>query len=412
MKPRLWLLAILAVLIWLAILIQHQMFRPSEPPPVSAQGEQQPLITPTPVEPSYGTSPAPSLLAAVTDTLGQPPAATPTSSPTPLPVYHQVQPGEVPGVIAAAYDISVELLMKLNNITDPTALQIGQRLLIPVTITPTPATPQPSPSPTPEPRYYVIQKGDVLLTIAAEYDTTVEAIMIANNISDPRSLQIGQRLFIPADKGSILGVPTKIHEIKGGDTLLGLATLYGSTLEDILATNPELEPERLKVGQKIAIPLTQPKFNPNADPTQPRITSPAAPSPNYTSLEEEMVAAVNAARQSQGLPALTVDENLTIVARAHGQDMVSRGYFSHVTPEGITLDGRLQEHGLNLNWSGENIQRNVQAPSATVQYAANWFMNSRPHRQNILHSRYSRLGVSVTEGPPGWYTFVLVFGGD
>lgn len=318
----------------------------------------------------------------------------------------------MPGVIAAAYGISVDLLMRLNNIADPTVLQIGQRLFIPVTITPTPATPPPSPSPTPEPRYYIIQKGDVLLAIAAEYETTVEAIMIVNNIADPRSLQIGQKLFIPTDKGSILGVPTKIYEIKTGDTLLGLATLYGSTLADILATNPELEPERLKVGQKIAIPLTQPKFNPNADPTLPRITSPAAPSPNFTTLEQEMVAAVNAARQTNGLPTLTVDETLTVVARAHGQDMVSRGYFSHVSPEGITLDGRMLEHGLDLNWSGENIQRNVQATSDTVQYAANWFMSSRPHRQNILHSRYSRLGVSVTEGPPSWYTFVLVFGGD
>ncbi len=411
MKPRLWLLAILAVLIWLAILVQHQPLHPAEPRPAGAQRDQ-PLTTSNPSDLLAPTSPNSAFQASATGVPAQSRLATLAASPTPLPVYHQVQPGEAPGIIAATYGISVDLLMRLNNIADPTLLQIGQRLLIPVTITPTPATPQPAPTPTPEPRYYTIQEGDVLLAIAAEYETTVEAIMIANNIADPRTLQIGQKLFIPAGKGSILGVPTKIYEIKSGDTLLGLATLYGSTLADILATNPELEPERLQVGQKIAIPLTQPKFNPDADPSLPRITSPAAPSPNFTTLEQEMVAAVNTARQTHGLPPLTVDEPLTVVARAHGQDMVSRGYFSHVSPEGITLDGRLQEHGLWLNWSGENIQRNVQAVNTTVQYAANWFLSSRPHRQNILHTHYSRLGISVTEGPPGWYTFVLVFGGD
>ena len=411
MNPRLWLLAILAGLIWLAILVQHQILRPAELLPASVRGDQ-PITHPHPSEPSYPSAPSSTTPLPPTSILIQARSSTPTTTPTPRFVYHEVQPGEVPGVIAAGYGISVELLMHLNDIADPTNLQIGQRLLIPVTITPTPATPAPSPSPTPEPRYYIIQAGDVLLAIAAEYDTTVEAIMIANDILDPRTLQIGQKLFIPAHKGSILGVPTEIHQISHGETLLGLAALYGSTVADILATNPELEPERLQIGQKIAIPLTQPKSNPNANPTLPRIISPAAPLANFTTLEQQMATAVNAARQTQGLPSLTVDAPLTNVARAHGQDMVSRGYFSHVSPEGITLDGRLQEHHLAFEWSGENIQRNVQAAGATVQYAINWFLSSRPHRHNILHSHYDRLGISVTEGPPGWYTYVLVFGGD
>lgn len=340
---------------------------------------------------------------------GQKKPVTPTFTPTPVQIFHEVRPGEVPGIIAEGYGVKVDLLLSANDITDPTSLQIGQRLRIPVTATPTPAV---SPTPTRAPTTYIIQAGDILLEIAAEYDTTVEAIMIANEITDPRTLQIGQVLIIPPDRGSILGVPTEIHEIKQGDTLLGLATLYGSTLADILVTNPDLEPERLQLGQKIVIPLTQPKFNPNADPARPRVTSPTTPPADLTTLEQAMADAVNGARQGNGLPPLTIDEQLTLVARAHGQDMTARGYFSHVTPEGISLEGRLAEHGLAPNWTGENIQRNVQPRNETVRYATTWFMNSRPHRQNILHSRYDRLGISVSEGPPNWYTFVLVFAGD
>ena len=408
-------MAILAALIWLAAFAQRHMLHPTESLPVSPS-----IAQPTRPETASGVLPAsPELMtstvspASVLSTQSQLAHSIPSS--TPNPIYHEVQPGEVPGVIAAAYGISVDLLMHLNDISDPTKLQIGQKLLVPVTVTPTsanPPTPNPSPSPTAAPLYYTIELGDVLLAIAAEHDTTVEAIMIANDITDPRTLQIGQKLLIPPDKGSILGVPTKIHEIKSGDTLLGLGLLYGSTLEDILATNPDLDPERLQVGQKIIIPLTQPRSNPQANPTLPRITSPAIPAPNLTTLEQATFKAVNAERETYGLLPLTSDQSLNIVAQAHGQDMVARGYFSHVTPEGITLQGRLEEHGLSFNWSGENIQRNVQPLTATVGYAINWFMSSRPHRNNILHDHYNRLGVSVTEGPPGWYTYVLVFAGD
>jgi uncharacterized protein YkwD len=92
--------------------------------------------------------------------------------------------------------------------------------------------------------------------------------------------------------------------------------------------------------------------------------------------------------------------------------MVGRSYFSHVTPEGTTLQDRLAASGLLTNWTGENIQRNVQPLDQSAAYALNWFMSSRPHRTNILHTDYSRLGVGVAEGPTGWYTFVLVFAGD
>jgi uncharacterized protein YkwD len=109
---------------------------------------------------------------------------------------------------------------------------------------------------------------------------------------------------------------------------------------------------------------------------------------------------------------LAIDEQLTGTARAHAQDMVSRGYFSHVTPEGLTLRDRLAGNGIDLNWVGENIQRNVQAPEQAAGYAVDWFMGSRPHRNNILHEHFNRVGIGVAEGPPGWYTFVLNFAGD
>jgi hypothetical protein len=44
---------------------------------------------------------------------------------------------------------------------------------------------------------YVVQTGDTLNSIARQFNTTVEAIIAANNIQNPDALQVGTTLIIP-----------------------------------------------------------------------------------------------------------------------------------------------------------------------------------------------------------------------
>ncbi len=365
------------------------------------------------------TSPQPSPTAISGQATGAPglrpsPTASPvppTPTPTPVPVYHVVQAGEVPLEIARQYNISVDTLLNVNQISDPTRLQIGQQLLIPVTATPPPtatATPRESPTPTPEPLYHTVQSGDTLLALAREYDTSVEAIMLVNELTNPNSLRVGQSLQIPPENLKF-DSPLVIHVIESGDTFSYLSFFYGSTIEDILAANPGLEPTSLQIGQKVIIPVTSPPVNPAANPGLPQITSPGPVAPGLAGLQQQMVNLINAQRQAYGLSPYQTDAQLEKLALAHAQDMVTRGYFAHTTPEGITLDDRFEQQGVEANWNGENIQRNTKPFEETASYALNWFMNSAPHRANILHDRFNRVGVGVVEEPPGWYTFVLVF---
>ncbi len=46
-------------------------------------------------------------------------------------VYHQVRPGQTAWAIAQAYDVDVAVLLRVNDIQDPSQLTPGQRLLIP-----------------------------------------------------------------------------------------------------------------------------------------------------------------------------------------------------------------------------------------------------------------------------------------
>lgn len=96
-----------------------------------------------------------------------------------------------------------QLITPLPEVTEVVILPTGTVLptVAPrATFTPAPATPAPTATPTvtPTPIVYVVQSGDTLLAVAAQYGVTAEAIQEANGIVDPRRLQVGQELIIPS----------------------------------------------------------------------------------------------------------------------------------------------------------------------------------------------------------------------
>jgi LysM repeat protein len=78
------------------------------------------------------------------------------------------------------------------------------------TATPAPYTPAPTATPTvtPTPFIYTLKGGDTLLGLAIEFDTTLQAIQDANGITDPRSLLVGQKIIIPREAAPLAGTPS------------------------------------------------------------------------------------------------------------------------------------------------------------------------------------------------------------
>lgn len=409
-----WKLVVaLAIASIVVAVISQQDLSKSNRPGAVVQAQGTPLLpeitfTPRPLEQRATAQPT------ATPTK-PPPKATPkktsTPSPTPAPVYHRVAPGEMPLSIAFEYGVEVEALMAANGLTDPSLLQVGHELLIPVKGAASPSpTPEPRSSPTPitTPVHHTVKAGDTLLAIALAYNTTVEAIQMANKLSSAHALKIGQELLIVPSNVKP-GTPAVVHTITSGDTFAYLSFFYGSTIDDILVANPELDPDNLQIGQQVVIPVTTSPVNPKANPEQPRVTVVQAPQDSELSLQQQVVQAINGARNQVGLPPYQVDTDLIDLALVHSQDMLARGYFAHTTPEGVTLKERIYQKGLNVTYSGENLQRNTRPLDQTVAYAMNWWLSSGPHTANILNDHFNRIGVGVTEGPPGWYTYVLVF---
>ncbi len=106
--------------------------------------------------------------------------------------------------------------------------------------------------------------------------------------------------------------------------------------------------------------------------------------------ENRMFFLLNQERKKQGLDALVMDEKLQIVGRNHANDMLTRGYFSHYTPEGISPFDRMSAANITYQFAGENL-----AFSPNVDLAMQGLMQSPGHRANILSPNFHKVGIGI-----------------
>ncbi len=325
-------------------------------------------------------------------------------------VLHQIRPEDTLLSIASLYGSSLKDILTANPDIDPDNLPVDQKLIVPMVFN------QPKPVSRPdeasEVDAYTVQSGDIPLTIANQFNVPVEFLLASNNITDATRLRVGQELIIPAYEGEYFSYPVVLHEFLEGDTLLSIAIRYGSSVKDILAINPDLVPSAIEPGQIVAVPIvfSQPKPTPEPGREEAPAPAPIEPSGPLVDLQQDMLAAINAERRANGLPSYEPDDQLNMAALKHAQDMVSRQYLAHVTPEGLTVRDRVEVSGLADAFRvGENIQVNTKPREQTVSEALRWFMSSGPHRRGILNQGYNRVGIGIVNGPPEWHTFVIVF---
>lgn len=127
-----------------------------------------------------------------------------------------------------------------------------------VAVTPAAAAPVPTPTVVPgaEVTYYTVQRGDTLSSIARRFNTTVEAILRANNIANPNYINAGQKLVIP-EAGETPASPPgegRVHIVGPGENLFRIALRYGVTIEEIARANNIVNPRYIYVGQELTIP--------------------------------------------------------------------------------------------------------------------------------------------------------------
>lgn len=118
-------------------------------------------------------------------------------------VTYVVQPRDNLDGIGAFFDVSVDCLREQNNISRLDILRPGTELLVSVECPPYTGgdivtVPRTAAREVTDGRYFV-QQNDTLDTIAQRYNVSVEALAMANDITEPGRLSIGQLLTIPED---------------------------------------------------------------------------------------------------------------------------------------------------------------------------------------------------------------------
>ncbi|WP_409347259.1 peptidoglycan-binding protein [Paenibacillus sp. MBLB4367] len=168
----------------------------------------------------------------------------------------------------------------------------------------------------------------------------------------------------------------------------------GKTLESILWAYGNLK-----------IPRPKPTPPPTPKPTPKPTPAPSKPPATGLSAEEQqMVDLVNQERQKAGLKPLAVDTQLSHSARLKSKDMVDLNYFSHDSPTYGSPFDMMKQFGISYRTAGENI-----ACNSSVSKAHTSLMNSQGHRENILKSSFTHIGIGIVDGGPCGKMFTQQF---
>jgi hypothetical protein len=126
--------------------------------------------------------------------------------------------------------------------------------------------------------------------------------------------------------------------------------------------------------------------------------------------ESEVIELVNVEREACNcnLHPLSYNQELTVAARRHSQDMGDQNYFDHTSLDGRKFNERITDAGYNYQTCGENIAAGYATPEAVVE---GW-MNSDGHRANILDPDYCDIGVgyAAVDGSQYYHYWTQDFG--
>ncbi|WP_017753597.1 SafA/ExsA family spore coat assembly protein [Calidifontibacillus oryziterrae] len=163
------------------------------------------------------------------------------------------------------------------------------------------------------------------------------------------------------------------YTVQPGDSMWKIAVRYQIGLTEIIEANPHIKnPALIYPGQKVNIPVID----------------------EIKRIEHQVIQLTNQERAKYGLPALTANWELSRVARFKSADMRDRNYFSHTSPTYGSPFTMMKNFGIRYSAAAENIA----AGQTTPQEVVNAWMKSAGHRQNILDSRMTHIGVGYAKG--------------
>ncbi len=108
-------------------------------------------------------------------------------------------------------------------------------------------------------------------------------------------------------------------------------------------------------------------------------------------VRDAAIRAINAERSAAGLGPVRENAALTRAAQGHACDSANRDKMGHVGSDGSKLATRIKREGYRFRIAAENVGYGFRSPQSAVA----WWMNSPPHRKNILTGGMREVGIGV-----------------
>lgn len=143
---------------------------------------------------------------------------------------------------------------------------------------------------------YRVVRGDTLYRISRRCGCSVASIARASGVRNPNRIYVGQRLVIPRSRTAVAAseAPRQrdddgVYRMARGDTLYSLARWSRTSLPALLAANPGIDPRKIEIGDAVRLPAgaTDPErlrarergIAPPPPPPPPRAVAPAPAPP-------------------------------------------------------------------------------------------------------------------------------------
>lgn len=120
----------------------------------------------------------------------------------------------------------------------------------------------------------------------------------------------------------------------------------------------------------------------------------------------QVLARINHARAQAGVPPLTRSAQLDAAAQGQANDMQAHGVgIGHRGADGSTMQERIRRAGYAFSAVGENW-----AAYRTLDKTFEFWLNDPPHRRNILHTKFTEIGIGIVPRANGGWIIVTDFG--
>ena len=122
---------------------------------------------------------------------------------------------------------------------------------------------------------------------------------------------------------------------------------------------------------------------------------------SYSGPETELIALINQERQAQNLTEVSINWELTRLARYRAEEMQKLEFFSFESPVYGCPRGMLVQFGIPF----EDVGASIAAGQHTAENVFAVWIASDEHREKILHPEFTSVGVGFTHntgGKPYW----------